>query len=278
MMKSFSNTYIFVFSAVMVIIVAALLSFVSLKLKPVQDKNIKVEQMQNILASVNINSTEKNAGEKFNQYIVDKYVINDQGEKIPGMDVFSVDMKVEVSKINEKKRLQSMTVEHAVSPFKKFLSQFIHFKKVNTTSINSQIVKLKSTRELPVYVCKKDGKNYYVFPVRGKGLWGPIWGYIALEDDFNTIYGANFDHKTETPGLGAEIKEKWFQDNFKGKKLFDNGKFVSIQVVKGGAPAGDLHGVNAISGATITSKGVQAMIQDCLSGYLIFFENQKKKM
>ncbi len=277
-MKSFSNTYIFVFSAVMVVIVAALLSSVFLKLKPVQDKNIKLEQMQNILASVNINSTEKDAGKKFNQYIVDKYVINDQGEKIPGIDVFSVNMKVEVSKIDKRKKLQEMLVEHAISPFKKFLGQFMHFSQVDKASINSQMTKIKSSRELPVYVCKKDGEEYYIFPVRGKGLWGPIWGYIALKNDFNTIYGANFDHKTETPGLGAEIKEKWFQDNFKGKKLFDDGKFVSIEVVKGGAPAGDLHGVNAISGATITSKGVQAMIRDCLSGYLTFFENQKKKM
>ncbi len=277
-MKSFSNTYIFIFSAVMVIVVAALLSFVSLKLKPVQGKNIKIEQMQNILASVNINSTSKDAEQQFNKYIVDKYVINEEGDKIPGMDVFSVNMKNEVSKINQGKTLQEQLVEPTVSPFKKFLSQFIDFKQVNKSGINSQIMKLNSSRELPVYVCKKDGKDYYIFPVRGKGLWGPIWGYISLEDDFNTIYGANFDHESETPGLGAEIKKQWFQDNFKGKKIFEDGKFVSIQVVKGGAPAGDVHGVDAISGATITSKGVQAMIQDCLSGYLTFIENQKKKM
>ncbi len=131
-------------------------------------------------------------------------------------------------------------------------------------------------RKLPVYVAEKDGKKYYIFPLRGKGLWGPIWGYVALEDDLNTIYGVVFDHKGETPGLGAEIATEHFQKQFAGKKIFDeDGKFVSIAVVKGGAPEGDEHAVDAISGGTITSKGLQAMIKDGLSAYVNFILKQR---
>ncbi len=110
-------------------------------------------------------------------------------------------------------------------------------------------------------------------PVRGKGLWGPIWGYMALESDLNTISGAVFDHKGETPGLGAEINTDWFQEPFTGKTIFDeSGKFVSITVVKGGADPSDPHGVDGISGGTITSKGLEEMLADCLAGYVNHFQ------
>ena len=133
-------------------------------------------------------------------------------------------------------------------------------------------------RKLPVYIAKKDGKTFYIFPVYGKGLWGPIWGYIALEDDLNTVYGVTFDHKGETPGLGAEITKDWFQSQFKGKQIFDkDGNFVSIAVVKGGAPENDLHAVDAISGGTITSRGVQAMLKNSLSWYMNFIIKVRKK-
>ncbi len=112
--------------------------------------------------------------------------------------------------------------------------------------------------------------------MRGKGLWGPIWGYIALSEDFNAIYGANFDHKSETPGLGAEINEQWFQDMFKGKNIFnEQGKFVSVEVMKGGAPDDAAHAVDAISGGTITSNGLENMIMDCLAPYQAYFEKNK---
>ena len=93
----------------------------------------------------------------------------------------------------------------------------------------------------PLFVFNKDSKLLLCYTRRGKGLWGPIWGYIALEGDMNTVYGASFGHKGETPGLGAEINTEEFQKQFVGKKIFDNsGKFVSVKVVKGGAAPEDL--------------------------------------
>lgn len=126
-----------------------------------------------------------------------------------------------------------------------------------------------------------DGKNlviyissgrYYIIPLRGVGLWGPVWGYISLSDDFNTVYGATFDHKSETPGLGAEIATDIFARQFENKKIFNsNGDFVSVQVVKGGAGEGNLHQVDAISGGTITSKAVEEMLYKNIKEYMEFF-------
>ena len=119
-------------------------------------------------------------------------------------------------------------------------------------------------RQVPLYKAEVEGNTYYVLPLRGKGLWGPIWGYVALEGDGNTILGATFGHKTETPGLGAEIATPIFQDQFPGKKLFTQA-YEGIEVRKGDA-AGDQQ-VDGISGGTITSVGVQTMISDCLAPY-----------
>lgn len=121
---------------------------------------------------------------------------------------------------------------------------------------------------LPVFkALPDDGEKVIILPVEGKGLWGPIYGYISLKSDLNTIYGATFDHKGETPGLGAEINTTEFEEMFKGKKLFDNESFASIKVIKGGARPDDIHGVDAISGGTITSKGLEKMLYDCISKY-----------
>jgi len=126
---------------------------------------------------------------------------------------------------------------------------------------------------LPVFrAVPDDGEKVTIIPVEGKGLWGPIYGYVSLKSDMNTIYGTNFDHKGETPGLGAEINTSAFESQFHDKKLFDNDKFVSVQVIKGGAREDDIHGVDAISGGTITSKGLQKMLFDCIqkyNGYLL---------
>jgi len=125
---------------------------------------------------------------------------------------------------------------------------------------------------LPVFrATPDDGEKVIILPVEGKGLWGPIWGFISLKSDMNTIYGANFDHKGETPGLGAEINTTHFESMFKGDKLFDNENFVSVKVKKGGADPADIHGVDAISGGTITSKGLEKMLFDCLSKYDDYF-------
>ena len=105
------------------------------------------------------------------------------------------------------------------------------------------------------------------------GLWGPIWGYVAIDSDGTTIYGAFFDHQGETPGLGAEITKPAFTDQFEGKEIFKSGQFLPVEVVKKGMkPEGDADYVDGISGGTITSKGVSAMLGDCLSPYRTYLE------
>ena len=147
-------------------------------------------------------------------------------------------------------------------------------EKVNGDAFNvdlaNEVKKAVAERQLPVYVCTlQNGSTKYILPVRGKGLWGPVWGYIAVNDDKNTIYGATFGHKGETPGLGAEIEKEPFQAQFQGKKILKDGK-VTFVVAKGGAKPGDDYAVDAISGGTITSKGVEAMLVECLTAYSAF--------
>lgn len=129
-------------------------------------------------------------------------------------------------------------------------------------------------RKLPVYVCDLGAKGLkYIIPAYGSGLWGPIWGYIAVDDDGSTIYGAYFAHQGETPGLGAEIEKPAFRDQFDGKELFQAGIFLPIAVVKKGQKAPDGRDfVDAVSGGTITSKGVSAMLDDCLKPYKAYLE------
>jgi len=127
-------------------------------------------------------------------------------------------------------------------------------------------------RQVPLYVAEKDGETFYIVPMRGKGLWGPVWGYLALESDGNTVVGATFDHKSETPGLGAEITTPMFTEQFPGKKISESGEFKSISVVKSGTSNGD-YMVDGISGGTITSNGVNDMLSDCLAPYASYFKN-----
>jgi Na+-transporting NADH:ubiquinone oxidoreductase subunit C len=127
-------------------------------------------------------------------------------------------------------------------------------------------------REVPLYVANKDGETYYIVPMRGKGLWGPVWGFVSLKADGNTVVGANFGHKSETPGLGAEIATPMFTDQFPGKKISEAGVFQSISVVKQGTSSGD-YAVDGISGGTITSNGVNDMLADCLAPYAEYFKN-----
>ena len=122
----------------------------------------------------------------------------------------------------------------------------------------------------PVFESEENGIKSYILPLRGKGLWGPIWGFLALTDDMSTVSGAVFDHKSETPGLGAEISLDWFQEPFIGKQIFDGTEFTSIKVIKGGAKENDMHGVDGISGGTITSDGVTDMLYERLSNYIPF--------
>ena len=149
-------------------------------------------------------------------------------------------------------------------------------------NLREEMKKPLDRRNLPVFEAEKNDSVFLIIPVYGKGLWGPIWGYVSFsrEDSipagmpqYNAIYGVMFDHQAETPGLGAEIRQPFFMTPFKGKKIFDNsGKFVSIDVVKGGADPSSPNQVDAISGGTITSKGLQAMLDSCLTGYQDFFK------
>ncbi len=136
-----------------------------------------------------------------------------------------------------------------------------------------------SERKLPVYECRlKDGSMKYVVPVYGSGLWGPIWGYLAFDANGSTIYGAYFAHQGETPGLGAEIEKPNFCNQFDGKNVIRNGTFEPIEVVKKGLkPTADCDYVDGVSGGTITSKGVNDMLGNCLTPYRAFLMNLNNK-
>ncbi|MBC8305113.1 MAG: NADH:ubiquinone reductase (Na(+)-transporting) subunit C [Pelagibacterales bacterium] len=143
--------------------------------------------------------------------------------------------------------------------------------------LSKEMKKDVNTQLLPLFISQIDGATSYIIPLRGKGLWGPIWGFIALKDDLTTVYGAVFDHKGETPGLGAEINQPFFQEPFAGKTIFEGLNFTSIKVVKVGYSKGDMHAVDGISGGTITSDGVTDMLSERLSMYLAYFEKIKAK-
>ncbi|MBS4766063.1 NADH:ubiquinone reductase (Na(+)-transporting) subunit C [Alistipes sp. kh20] len=213
------NAYIIMYSTVMVVVVAVLLAVAALALKPRQDANDLNEKKQNILASLSAQD------QSYDEYI-DAYVVDKDGKRIDGEDVFAL--------------LNDLPGTFEAGKF-------------------------------PVFEAK-DGR--VVIPVTGMGLWGPIWGYVALEKDMDTVAGIIMAHKGETPGLGAEISTPKYQANFVGKTIFDGDKFVSVKLRKGGAK--DLaHEVDAISGGTKTSDGVTAMLQNSLSNYLPLLEAKR---
>ncbi len=240
-MKANSNKFIFIFSSVMVVIVAVLLSTTSIGLGPLQAKNIRIEKMQNILGSVGVESNTANAEKLFAQYIQEQVVLDYKGEPVKNdVSAFDIDLKKELDKARLGKPQNQL---------------------------------------FPLFVCIKENKKYFIIPVRGKGLWGPIWGFIALEEDMNTIYGASFGHKTETPGLGAEIETAAFQERFIGKKILDDtGNYVSVKVIKGNKNSDNSHAVDAMSGATVTSDGVSEMIQRTLANYIPYFKKIDKNI
>lgn len=142
-------------------------------------------------------------------------------------------------------------------------------------NVAQEYKKKESERLLPVFVGTiPGGEKKYILPVYGAGLWGPIWGYIAFNDDGATIYGAYFAHQGETPGLGAEIEKPAFSNQFVDKRIFKNGKFMPIAIVKAGTlPSAGEDYVDAVSGGTITSNGVAQMLQNCLSPYRAFLQS-----
>lgn len=141
-------------------------------------------------------------------------------------------------------------------------------------NVATEFKKPASERELPVFTCTTPKGLKYIVPVSGAGLWGPIWGYIAMDQNGRDIYGAYFGHQGETPGLGAEIEKPAFSSQFEGKPIFSaNGDFQSVLVVKKGHEPTDRAFVNAVSGGTITSQGVQKMLAESLAPYTAFFKS-----
>lgn len=180
------------------------------------------------------------------------------------------------------KKVDDLTDEDVLGIFDKMESFTINTKGEKVEGVSAAALNLEKEykkavedRRLPVYIYNKDGQKYYILSVRGKGLWDAIWGYIALESDLNTIAGAAFDHKGETPGMGAEIKDNpRFRESFKGKQLYEGDKYVSIFVRKGGA-VDKKHEVDGISAATMTGNGMNAMLYNGIDLYLPFFESIK---
>jgi Na+-transporting NADH:ubiquinone oxidoreductase subunit C len=170
-------------------------------------------------------------------------------------------------------------------PFEKYIVERIALdnKGNERTDVNAFDIELKkelkkpvAEQAFPLYVADVEGSKYYIVPLRGKGLWDAIWGYVALKEDVNTIKGAVFDHKGETPGLGAEITQAWFKESFTDEKIMGaSGTFVGVDVFKGyqGGDNKDDNAVDAISGATITGDGVTKMISERLVNYLPYFKN-----
>lgn len=227
-----SNRYIFLYASAMVVLVALVLSGAATLLRPLQERNMRIEKMQNILATINIKASKAEAETLFNEYITGTRIVDHRGNELEG-DAFEVDLQDE-----NRKDL--------------------------------------ADRQLPLFLAEVDGEGFVIVPIRGNGLWGPIWGYVGLASDLSTIVGANFDHASETPGLGAEIADREFQEQFPGKKIFDQqGNFRPVRVVKGGAPPDDPHAVDGISGGTITSNGVTNMLRDGLAAYEETFKNMK---
>lgn len=186
------NAYTFLFSVAMVVVVGAILSSLAMGLKPRQVKNQEVKKQMDILSATGIEANRDNAQEKYDKHILSSYVISSKGEILEDEDAFYVDVK---------KQIRDKTID-------------------------------PKDRLYPIFEADIEGEKKYILPVVGSGLWGPVWGYIAIGDDLETIKGASFDHKSETPGLGAEINQDSFQKQFIGAKISESNKFLEIAVVK----------------------------------------------
>lgn len=133
--------------------------------------------------------------------------------------------------------------------------------------MKAELAKKLEDRSLPLYIAEVNGETKYILPLYGAGLWNAIWGYIALNSDKNTVFGVYFDHAGETPGLGAEIATKMFQNQFLNKHVLSSNGAVALTVVKNGKVHNKEFEVDGISGGTITSKGVDAMLKKCIAQY-----------
>jgi len=242
------NSYTIFFAIGMVIIVGTLLAAIDSSLKEKIKTNKILEKQQNILYAIGVDDNEGNNVSFISTdqapIEFDKYVVNQ--------------IYIQGGKIIEDEE-----------------AYLIEVKKEKTLAKDPNY-----DRRLPLFIAEKDQKKYYVAPIRGKGLWNSIWGYIAMDENM-VIQGAYFDHKAETPGLGANINQRFFMDDFIGENLLDsNGDFKGITVSKSNQdPRNEIkddNEVDAIAGATITGDGVSAMIKGDLRLYVPYFKKLKQ--
>ena len=237
-MDTNKNSYTIIYSIVMVVIVAAVLAFVSLSLKDKQNENISNEKQQYLLASVGLG-----ADANFAEVIKEAIVVDGNGK----------------------------VVNTATTDIAK--SEAFNISTSEQTSLLKDGAPKEELR-LPVFIADlPDGSQAYIFSAYGAGLWGPIWGWVSLKTDLSTVVGVKFDHSGETPGLGAEIATPKFAGQFTGKEMFTEGEFTSIAIVKGGAKEGSTNEVDAISGGTITSKALDASIRMWMEAYLPYIKS-----
>ena len=238
------NTYTLLFAVAMVVLVGALLAFTSSTLAPNIKTNKELEKQQNILYAMGVNENDESSA---------VFISTD---KVESLFKEYITKQLEVQGGDVKENDQAFLID---------------VKKEQANAKSGKV------RKLPVFIGEKDGKTYHIVPIRGKGLWDAIWGYVAMDDQM-VIQGAIFDHKGETPGLGANIKQRFFMDDFVGEHLLDaSGNFKGITVSKSNAdPKNDDktdNEVDAIAGATITGDGVSAMIKSDLKLYLPYFKS-----
>lgn len=239
-MNTNKNSYTIIYAAVMVVIVAFLLAFVSSALKPTQDKNVALDKKKQILAALNVRGL-KNAQEieaKYSEYVVADMIVKQDGSVV----------KDGKEKVNDGFKVENKEI---------------------------------SKECLPVYLCSINGETKYIVPMTGRGLWGGLWGYMSINADLQTVYGAYFSHEGETAGLGSLIADEPFQNQFKGKHLFADSMSnqVSLKVVKNGKvePGKENYEVDGITGATLTSNGVSDMVTQGLQQYMGYFQKLKEQ-
>jgi Na+-transporting NADH:ubiquinone oxidoreductase subunit C len=243
--KTDSNLYTVLFAFGMVVIVGAMLAFFASFLKPNISENKRIEKQQNILYAMGVNENDESSA---------VFVSKDK-------------VAAEFSKyITKQLVIQGGNVTENPQAY------LIDVKKEQT------IAKEGKQRRFPLFVGEKDGKTFYIAPIRGKGLWDAIWGYVAMDANM-VVQGVFFDHKGETPGLGANIKQRFFMDDFIGEEMMSGGSFKGITVAKGNNDPKNEdktdHEVDAIAGATITGDGVTAMIRSELKQYVTYFNTLK---
>ena len=244
-MNTNGNAYTVIYTTIVVTLVAAILAFVAMTLKPKQDANIKAETISQMLTAAQFYTKDECSAmgndkvlEAYSQNIKEAYTINADGQKVR-------DLSTDVKNIELQDGLKAQ----------------------------NKNIKDGKDLDLPVYVFNKDGKAVTVIPAYGAGLWGAIWGYIALDEDLQTIVGAYFDHESETPGLGAKIKDDpSFRAEFIGKKV-NVAVDPAFSVVKVGSNADPENSVDAITGATMTSKGLGEAIAFWLKAYAPFLSS-----